>query len=453
MKLKLYGAVALILCLSFLKAPAQNGISPELAKELESSLFDLQVLNKVKGISAAVYFPGKGVWKGVSGLSHGSVPVDTNMLFAMGSNTKTVIAAEILKMVDAGQLSLDDTIGSLLPPIEHVFPSISIRHLLGMKSGLADYMTNEWNTAMVKEPSRIWGVREAIDSFLTEQLAYPGEEFAYNNANYALLGLIIEAKKNDVLHKILRNDLLTPLGLKNTYMIVENFPNTIVHNWKMLNTGVQDVSNIPKQAIWTSLAPVRGLFSTPEDLVHFGYNLYSGKVISQASLNEMLTFTENSLNPNFTGYGLGTMRITDNGHTYWGHNGNVDGFLSIMMFDPVDSVCVALMVNQWSNVNIYTLGKAFMNSVRANLTTSVSDITGEENLSITPNPAFNEITFLNNTGSCALKIINNLGETVYSGTLDSPRMTINTSEFANGLYFALLTSSSGTITKKIFIQR
>jgi D-alanyl-D-alanine carboxypeptidase len=453
MKFKIYSIFALTMCLTFLKAPAQ-GISPALAKELEYTLFDLQILNRATGISAAVYIPGKGVWKGTSGLSHHSVPVDTNMLFAMGNITKTFVAAEVLKMVDAGQLSLDDTIGAYLPPMKNVNPSVTIRQLLGMKSGLGDYMTPVWNTAMLNEPSRIWGVREAIDSFMTEPVALPGAiPFSYNNANYGLLGLIIESKKNDSLHKILRNDLLSPLALKNTYLIVENFPNTIVHNWKMESTGPKDMAAISKNAILTSLAPVRGLLSTPEDLALWGYNLYSGKVLSQTAMNEMLTFTNVPPGPPFTGYGFGTMRIPDNSRTYWGHNGTVDGFLSIMLYDPVDSISVALMVNQWSSINIYNVGKAFMNAVLANKTTSVNDLGEREDINITPNPAMNEITFLNNTGNYALKIINNLAETVYSGTLDAPRMTINTSEFANGIYFALLTSPSGTITKKIMIQR
>lgn len=453
MKLKLYSILALLLCCTFLKAPAQTGISAELAEKLQTSLNALRESNNVKGISAAVYIPGKGVWKGISGVSHESVALDTNTLLSMGSITKTFVAAEVFKLIEAGKLSLSDTIGSLLPPIQHVNPAITIRQLLGHKSGLAEYLGLPWQDAMLANPSKIWGNREALDSFLTAPVNVPGKTWSYVNTNYILLGMIIESLKSDSLHKILRNDFLMPLALKNTYMhIFENFPNALAHNWSAQNMNpalAQDASlYIPQTPFWTSTAPAGGFMSTPEDLVHWGYNLYSGKVLSSTSLKEMLTFT--NLNSYYTGYGLGSMRFTGNGRTYWGHAGNFIGFAASLLYNPTDSVCVALMVNQ--DCISPNIARPFMNTVLTNITTSINEIAKQEDIRITPNPAFNEVTFSNNTGNYSLKIINNLGKTVYSGTLNSAELNIDTREFANGMYIAILTSPSTTITKKLLIQ-
>ncbi|HYF04458.1 MAG TPA: serine hydrolase [Patescibacteria group bacterium] len=445
MKLNLYNAIMLVLFLSVLKAPAQNEISPKLAERLQTSLDILREANGIKSVSAAVFIPGQGVWKGASGMSHGKVAIDSNTLFSMGSITKTFMSAEFLKLAEAGQLSLDDTIGMHLPPIPNVNPSVTIRQLLAMKSGLAEYMNGKWWNSMSNQPAKVWGVRQALDTFLTAPVGAPGQDWAYTNTNYALLGLILEAKKKDSVHKILRNDFLTPLGLKNTYMnILEKYPNVLAHNWQIQSQNLVDLAVISKNSIWTSTAPAGGFVSTPEDLVRWGYNLYSGNVISQASLKEAMVFSMPS------NYGLGMERFPDNGRTYYGHTGSIIGYVAIMMYDPVDSVCVAVMINQSSN--IINLGKGIFNVLRAYQATSVNDIVAQEDIRITPNPAFDNVTFSNLAGNYSLKIVNSLGETVYNGTYNSAELNINTREFANGMYIAVLTSSSRTIKKKLFIQ-
>src|SRR5690348_12195410 len=88
-------------------------VDPALDSALQHCIDSILAHYQMKGLTAAAYIPGQGMWQGVSGVSYATVPIDTDMVFSMGSITKTFIAAEILKLVEAGQLSLDDTLGAL----------------------------------------------------------------------------------------------------------------------------------------------------------------------------------------------------------------------------------------------------------------------------------------------------------------------------------------------------
>src|SRR5690242_20597006 len=123
-----------------IRTPVKASIDPGLDSTLQHCQYSVLAHYELKGISAAAYLHGHGVWQGLSGVSHDSVPIDSDMVFSIGSITKTFISAEIFKLIEAGQLSLDDTIGSLLPPRNYVRGDIKIRHLLGHRSGLAEYL-------------------------------------------------------------------------------------------------------------------------------------------------------------------------------------------------------------------------------------------------------------------------------------------------------------------------
>ena len=89
---------------------------------LQRSIEYIRSTYYVKGISAAAWVPGRGMWKGVTGVSYPGEAIDTSMLFSIGSVTKTFVAAQTLKLVEAGSLSLDDTIGALLPLCPTLIP-------------------------------------------------------------------------------------------------------------------------------------------------------------------------------------------------------------------------------------------------------------------------------------------------------------------------------------------
>jgi D-alanyl-D-alanine carboxypeptidase len=432
---------------------AQSGINPALATALQNSINATCASMQVHGISAAVYIPGQGIWKGVTGVSYDTVAIDTTMIFSIGSVTKTFVAAEIFKLVENGQLSLDDSLYSLLPPFQYVDSTITVRQLLGHKSGLADYLNNDWQNGMFADLYHVWYQPDPIISFLPAPLAAPGGTWNYINTNYALLGMIIEAKTGDSLHSVLRNNFLTPLGLNNTHMeVFENYTNTIPHNWAgpIGSPGsATDESGTPHEALWSSVSAAGGYFSDPTDLVKWGYNLYSGNVISQSSLNEMLTFT-NVGSSYFNGYGLGSMRFPGNGRIYWGHAGNYFGYAASMLYYPQDSICVAMLINQDCISPI--AAKPLMNTAIINAAVGLKEAVMQTNMIVFPNPSDSKFTVSVEDGDYTLKLIDALGRIVYTDQFSGSQYDLNNAPFNEGIYQLKIASDKKSFSEKVVVM-
>jgi len=410
----------------------------------------------VKGISAAVYVPGKKMWKGVSGESYAGVPMDTSMLLSIGSITKTLVASEIFKLIEAGQLSLSDTVGALLPPITNVNTGITISQLLSHTSGMGDYLNSAWQTAMFSDLNALWYYPSALTAFCSPATGGPGSPWNYCNANYSLLGMIIEAKKSDSLHRVLRNDFINPFNLNNTHMeAFESYTNPIPHNWTTptLNPALAtDASGTPHNALWSSVEPAGGYFADAADIAKWGYNLYSGKVISPSSLTSMLSFIPVS-SSYFNGYGMGSMRFVANGRTYYGHGGNYFGYAASMLYYPKDSICVAVLINQ-DCIATYE-ARSLMNVLINKLATvDINEAVLDNKVTIDPNPAHKQLSIHvpgNNT-PVQIVITDVAGRTVYEANMNTRNIAVNTANFSAGAYFIKIITDRQTVVKQVVVK-
>ncbi|MCE3225455.1 MAG: D-alanyl-D-alanine carboxypeptidase [Bacteroidetes bacterium] len=434
---------------------SQSGINPGLAQALQNSINSMRTSMQVKGISAAAYIPGQGMWKGVTGVSHDSTLIDTTMLFSIGSITKTFVAAEIFKLIEGGQLSLNDSVYNLLPSIPNVNPNITVKQLLGHKSGLADYLNANWQNGMAANYNAIWYAPQAINAFLPAPLAAPGGSYKYINTNYALLGMIVEAKTGDSLHKVLRNNFLSPLGLNNTHMeVFETYTNTIAHNWSAPNFNpalASDESAVPHNALWSSVSAAGGYMGDPADLAKWGYNLYSGNVINQSSLTQMLTFTGVS-SSYFNGYGLGCQRFPGNGRTYWGHAGNYFGYAACMLYYPQDSICVAVLINQ----DCYgaTPAKPLIDLAITQAAVGLKEaIKGNKTMLVFPNPSQSKFTISIEEGKYRIELIDAMGKIVYADNFSGTVYEFNNERFNEGIYQLKIHSDKGSFSEKVIIMR
>ena len=67
----------------------------------------------INGVSAAIIFPDGKLWTGTSGISHDTVIIKPDMVFAIGSITKNFVATLTLKLAEEGKLSLDDPLSKM----------------------------------------------------------------------------------------------------------------------------------------------------------------------------------------------------------------------------------------------------------------------------------------------------------------------------------------------------
>jgi len=322
-----------------------------LAKDLQDTLDSyVNSIPNIKGMSASVYLPGRGVWTGTHGVSYGGTPIAGNMLFGIASNTKVFVAATILKLVENGDLSLDDPLRKWIGAYTNINPNITIRQLLNHTSGISDPLfVAPYVDTIRNNPTRVFTPDEVLRWVGAPTFA-PGNGWGYSNINYVIAGLIAEKATGRHISALIREYILVPLELNNTFFDVkEPSPGTIAHRWF---NGV-DFHDTSRVGLNTAGASAGAIFSTSSDMVRWYHALLSGSLLDSASFAELTTFVTTS--GAYT-YGLGIERQPFFAHMTWGHGGSTWGYRSRMVYDPATGAAVAGLTNSWpSGVDGVTL--------------------------------------------------------------------------------------------------
>lgn len=288
-----------------------------LEKEFEQKLQELADAYNLKGVAASIIFQDGSIWNGVTG-KHGDIgDLSTDMLFEMGSITKTFTAAMILQMAEEGTLTLNDSIGKFLDPLEHIDMGVTIKQLLGHTSGIYSYSNHKDFSASVNvDINVIWQPEEILDTFMKPMTFVPGAKWEYSNTNFLLLGLIIEAVDGNEFEESLRKRLLDPLELEHSYLdIFESYNEPRSGTW--LRNGVY--FNEPFPALMSAAWAAGGLVSTTEDLALWAHTLYNNEVLSESWTDSMKTPLV--IKGKSTSYGLALFYKKYRGYDIMGHAG------------------------------------------------------------------------------------------------------------------------------------
>jgi len=143
--------------------------------------------------------------------------ISSNAKMNVGSVSKTVLAAGVLRMVTLGLLKLDDPVKKYLPnlPIENQWDTINtvtIRHLLDNTSGLTDAKLWHIFSSTAKADTPLEKVYQDDFSILKVQYK-PGSIYSYSNLGYSILGMVIEKITKQRYENYLDNTILKPLGM------------------------------------------------------------------------------------------------------------------------------------------------------------------------------------------------------------------------------------------------
>lgn len=263
-----------------------------------------------------------------------------NTKYRIGSISKTFTATLIFKAIEEKKINLNQTIDKYFPTIKNA-KTITISNLLNHRSGIYDFTTNpdylKWNTESQSRAKMLEKIASGAVIF------EPDTKFQYCNSNYVLLSYILEDIYKKPYGAILDLKIIKPLKLKNTYLGSkinleknESYSYTLAGKWD--KSSETDIS-IPLGA--------GGIVSNPTDLNIFIESVFAGKIISAASLNQMITMKDN--------YGMGITELHPFGEKSYGHNGAIDGFRSAMEYFPEEKLALSITSNGamgYSNENI-----------------------------------------------------------------------------------------------------
>ena len=144
------------------------------------------------------------------------IPADPNSLFKIASISKLYVAVAITKLSKDKRLSLDKTLADYFPElvgrIENA-EKITLRLMVQHRSGIPNFTDNPdyWEN---RQNSSNDALEFALDLLANFQ---PDEDYAYSNTNYLLLSRIIEKVVGYSRQQYFEEEILIPLGLKNTF--------------------------------------------------------------------------------------------------------------------------------------------------------------------------------------------------------------------------------------------
>lgn len=189
----------------------EDPVTDELATKFQAALA-LHDVTGGGGMSATV-MTAEGTWSGTTGTADGVRDLQVDDQFAIASITKSVVAAQVMLMVEAGELALDDQAVDHLPAdLEFDANGATIRQLLGHRSGLPDYYEVGPLASINTDVQRVWTSAELLPLVPTRRNP-PGDSFAYAETNYLLLKLVIEHLRERPLAEIVRDGALGIEGL------------------------------------------------------------------------------------------------------------------------------------------------------------------------------------------------------------------------------------------------
>ncbi|MEI9921423.1 MAG: serine hydrolase domain-containing protein [Bacteroidota bacterium] len=258
------------------------------------------------------------------------LPATNQTRYRIGSISKTFTATLIFQLIEDGKLSLTTTVDKFFPQLPNA-NKITISNLLNQRSGLhnftddPEYLT--WMTLPKTKDDMLAIITKGGIDF------QPNEKFSYSNSNYVILGYIIEKVSKQSYSKYLSNKITSKIGLSNTYVGAkidtkknESLSYRFLNGWEQ---APETDMSIP--------AGAGAIVSTPADLTKFIESLFSLKLVSSSSLEQMKTMTD--------GYGMGMFQIPFYDKRAYGHNGGIDGFASNLAYFPEDSLAVAYCTN------------------------------------------------------------------------------------------------------------
>ena len=242
-------------------------------------------------------------WQFVGGEFQDGTSVNQANPFHAASVGKMFTAALVLRLVEQGELQLQDAVSKHLDSKIlqglHVFEGkdysskITIQQLLQHTSGLPDYLMdkpkNDDKTllqSVLNKPDKFWSVEDIL-AFSKENLDgrfKPGEGYYYTDTEYILLGLIIEKKLEKPLHQAFLDEIFRPLDMQNTSLYSRSEP--------VKKTGriAEFYFNDTEISTYTSLSidwAGGGIVTTTEDLMKFQQALSTGKLVSVETYQTM----------------------------------------------------------------------------------------------------------------------------------------------------------------------
>ncbi len=299
--------------------------------------------------------------KGVGVIGRNETPVDASYQYNVASITKTLVSTIILQLNEEGKLDIENPIKKYLEHLDfikydvlHIYNKkkyqdvITIEMLLNHTSGIADVFTDaetRFNISVFFHPKRNYTAQKFYKRYFRYHLNkkptnIPGKGYHYSDINYMLLGFIIEDIEQKPLAEVIRERILIPLNLENTYF---EYYEKEHGSGKRIDAFINKI-NITKRVNTSYEWAGGGIVSTTEEMVIFIEALFNMKLFKdEETLKKMIDVSKTSQFGK--SYGLGMYKWKLGGETFYGHGGF---YGSILAYSPEHQITISANIGQSS---------------------------------------------------------------------------------------------------------
>lgn len=283
-----------------------------------------------------------------------NIKADRLTRYKIGSISKTFTAVMVMQLIEEKKLTLQTKLNRFYPKIQNA-EKISIYDLLHHRTGIVDYVNQyaSFHASLDKKHSK----EDILKVIGTHKSNFePGSKYEYSNSNFFILGCIIEKLTKKSYEENLQNRIVKKAELgtfeNKTEMTDKGavtkkvFVPTTYYKEEATNTTNResysyyfDGTNWVKSLENHNSIPFAsgGITSTTADLTKFIYALFNGKLVNQASLDQMKEIKE--------GYGKALIQFPFGERRFYGHGGKIEEFSSMLGYYPTEKWSFSLISN------------------------------------------------------------------------------------------------------------
>jgi CubicO group peptidase (beta-lactamase class C family) len=335
---------------SVVALPATNGRTEEVDDYAKTAIES----HHIPGMAIAVIKDGKLLSEHYYGWANleTHTPVTKDSVFRFQSVSKQFSVAATMRLVEQGQIGLEDNVSKYLDKLPPTWQRVTVRHLLSNTSGIPDYR----NDVDSSEGLTTKLLSEVLQALGAKRLRFStGEDGAYSNTGFWLLAAIVSKQTGKPYQQYLQEEFLSPLGMTSTRR--GEFLSIIVRN-RVSGYFVDALETWQNVAVEDWQGEGDGeLIGTLGDLVKWDTAVTSGKVVkpetlrliqTEAKLNsgELVEVPASPIFPTKTSYGLGCIIADYRGHRVVVTPGMGLGFSTSLMRFPDDHVTVIVLCNR-----------------------------------------------------------------------------------------------------------
>lgn len=312
----------------------------------------------VPGMAVAVARGGQVIWGAGHGLANAedSIPASPTTVFGIGSVSKPLTAAALMRLVERGAMDLDAPVQRYASAFPDKGAPITVRQLAGHLGGIRHYELRDF--AYAPRPRT---ATEALGIFAADPLvAPPGTRHAYSSYGYVLLSAAMESAAGRHFLSLMRDEVFAPLRMERTGVEqLKDFDPARAVQYAGCPAACVPSPYVDYSGTWAG----GGFVSTAVDLARFASQLLQPGYLSRETLEAMWT-PQRTASGEDTGYGIGWRSGRDAaGRRIVHHGGRTPQLRAFLLIYPDHDLAVAVLANGpagFAEAEVARIAEAFL---------------------------------------------------------------------------------------------